>query len=119
VRNVVPDHIIAQWAIRAADPEANQRRYHSVKHQWPIPREYETCWKCDRERAVCRGKMRFESMEAAYEVCDKINYPTRHKLIIPYICKWGEGLHFHNRTALTTSEKRKARKRLVKVAMSA
>lgn len=111
---MIPDEVREQWVREAEHYLERQARAHkSNDHTWPM----EECWSCERNRAICKSKVRFASLEEAQEWCDEVNYPTRSKLVRPYRCYWGPGLHWHMATAKGASARRRVFKRMAKLAM--
>jgi hypothetical protein len=107
----VPVEISAIWQVEASRYGDRQRAHHDTNgHAHP----FDTCWWCGRQRAVCKSKVRHEELAEALGRCDEMNHPSRDRLVLPYRCYWGPGLHWHVKSARSTAEKSKARKRMAR-----
>lgn len=108
----IPRHVLLEWEQQAAHNPEKQRRWHDTHGHF---QPFLTCWYCGRNQAKCKSKRRYESLEAAQASCDGVNHPTRPRLLVPYRCIWGIGLHWHVTTAKTAARRRRARKRMARL----
>lgn len=107
----IPESVVAVWEKQAEDPTERQLQHHKTKdHDHPA----ETCWMCARQRAICKSKVRYESLDAATAACDAYNSPTSERLMDSYRCYWSVGMHWHLTTARSTGRRKRARKRMAR-----
>lgn len=99
-------------------PEQFHRRH---TKQWLVDRDsrvgvsVEDCWFCGRNRAVCKTKTVFWTLQEALDACDGMNFPGRERLVVSYgTCPWLPEQHWHLTTARRTTDRRRARKRMAK-----
>ncbi len=74
-------------------PVRNPRRHHNKEHR-DRGEPFEQCWVCQRDRAVCRQKIRFATWQEANEwVRDKNESTGYERPVSRYRCRWCEGWH--------------------------
>lgn len=78
---------------------AEQRRMHARFHGEHVP--FEDCFRCGRQLAVCKSKIRFLTPWEAQEWADDLNLSREHKppVVVIYRCRWGVDVHWHTATA--------------------
>lgn len=73
-------------------------RHHRKKHDG-VP--FESCARCDRDRAVCQRKIRFASWAEANEWTTELNETTAYaRPVMRYPCRWCDGWHMKTAKAL-------------------
>lgn len=81
-------------------------RYHERNHEGP---PFEECRRCQRARAICRSKQRFETREAAQDAAQEVNEREAYASpVVRYRCRWCPFWH------LTTARTGYRRKRVEK-----
>lgn len=106
----VPKEVLADWAERAAGNEAIRASIHE-KNKWGGRHEADTvedCWHCQRQVAVCKSKRRHETFDDA--LTHSAEEVSNGRLLVPYRCVWGNGLHWHLATAKGSASRRRAKK---------
>lgn len=84
----------------------NPLRYHNKNHG-DLDEPFETCWRCGRDRARCRSKIRFTSWAEANEwVTEKNESAGYVNPVVRYACRWCGGWH------MTTANDPRARARV-------
>lgn len=71
-------------------------QWHGRKHQrpWDEPVSIEDCWRCQRNRAVCRSKRDYDTQEEAISAALEFNVLRGWDLpVVPYTCRYCEKLH--------------------------
>jgi len=94
------------------------QQFHEENHFWGYVVPMEHCWYCQRNRAVCRSKVVYTDPRVAYEASMEINIRERFaKPIATYRCR--ECLNWHLTSKPNTTRRRRWRKQMRKLGMSA
>lgn len=87
--------------LRLRTPE----RYHEDEHHGP----FADCWRCQRARAICRTKRRYDSYEAADGAVKAQNEAEAYvRPLVRYRCRWC--LFWHATTARNPVRVKRAEK---------
>lgn len=69
-------------------------RYHDDNHRRRGRGDFEDCWDCQRARAICRSKKRFDSREGADANVKALNESRAYTTpVVRYRCRWCLGWH--------------------------
>jgi hypothetical protein len=77
----------------ARTPQSPER-YHEENHVRRGRAAFTDCWDCQRARALCRSKRRFDSREAADAAVTELNESRAYERpVVRYRCRWCPGWH--------------------------
>lgn len=79
-----------------ADPKlpTSPERYHDDNHRRRGRGDFESCWDCQRSRAICRSKRQFGSREEADAAVKALNEGRGYERpVVRYRCRWCLGWH--------------------------
>lgn len=86
---------------RPAPPDVYHRRNHHG--------EFDTCWDCQRARAICRSKIPFDTVEAVDASVKELNEQRGYQRPVQrYPCRWCPG--WHMKTARKKHDVKRAEK---------
>lgn len=73
---------------------SSPERYHETNHVRRGRGAFEDCWDCQRARAICRSKNRFDTREAADANVKELNESRAYERpVVRYRCRWCLGWH--------------------------
>lgn len=83
-------------------------RYHAKNHVF----EFENCWRCQRARAICRTKIRFDSWQEAEGWVREFNEQREFAdCVTRYRCRWCGGWHMTKANGPPSSKRAEKQRR--------